>query len=528
MVTNDVYHKVQFWLLVIISLTFFYLAPPSWHYAPDSGIYIGTAKNLLESGTYWFNGYPNLLYYPGFSSLLTIPLSLFGLDFVALHLFCIGLVVAALWLSRIYFGQEGYGLAGLAVPLLLACNSIVHQQLATILSDSSLLVCIVGALLFWRAFERNESKYALYGCLLLCALAPLVRFEGLFLPGAFGLAFIITKLSRNGQILPVLVKASALSLLTLSPFLLWTWRNYVMYSPDTFNMANDFFFGLKGLALYAPGHFEVDWIDAPWKYGAYNTLYNLKDLLRSFVGDIANRLPLEVDVLLVLLPLTAGLLPWFRAANHMERVLALSLAGFFFWRTMHARNLYVVDRYWLSLLPFVAIIGSLGLRKIHKSIETGPLRHLYLAIVLVVAVIISSNGLHLTLSKASDENREYDRQANIILQEISRFVQSNSSEDTTVAVTDWGILPLFIHRKSYQLLNDKDHLLSLKRILKYKTKLLVILDGSAASAPYAREMVNAFPDAFTLMKDFEPSGGAGPKGSVYRINLRWIQENIGH
>jgi len=75
--------KIQLLVLGVISLLFLFAAPTIWHYTPDGGIYIGSALSILEIGKYWFNGHPNLLYYPGFSTLLTLPIMIFGIVFIS-------------------------------------------------------------------------------------------------------------------------------------------------------------------------------------------------------------------------------------------------------------------------------------------------------------------------------------------------------------------------------------------------------------------------------------------------------------
>ena len=95
--------RLQFWFLICVSVLLLWTAPDVWNYSPDSGIYVGTAKALIEDGTYRFNGYPNLLYYPGLPGLLSLTILVFGMNFHAMHLICAGIVVGCLWLARSYF-----------------------------------------------------------------------------------------------------------------------------------------------------------------------------------------------------------------------------------------------------------------------------------------------------------------------------------------------------------------------------------------------------------------------------------------
>ena len=77
---------------------------------------MGTAQTLVETGQYRFNGHPNLLYYPGFSALLSVPIFFSGMDFQLLHLVCAGVGVLGLWLARSYFSPDRYGWTGLLLP----------------------------------------------------------------------------------------------------------------------------------------------------------------------------------------------------------------------------------------------------------------------------------------------------------------------------------------------------------------------------------------------------------------------------
>lgn len=105
-------------LLVALSVGFIATAPALWRYTPDSGIYIGTALSLVQEGRYWFNGHPNLLYYPGFSGLLTLPIYAFGLNFQVLHIYAAVLGVATLWVLRGYFSAKRYGWIGLFLAII--------------------------------------------------------------------------------------------------------------------------------------------------------------------------------------------------------------------------------------------------------------------------------------------------------------------------------------------------------------------------------------------------------------------------
>jgi hypothetical protein len=293
-------------------------------------------------------------------------------------------------------------------------------------------------------------------------------------------------------------------------------------------MANSFFFGLNGLKVYAPTLGKVDWIDASWKYGVYNTMYALQALLRSFLGYVAILFTLEGAVVVLFIVLAPGIPAWLRCANNMERGIAILLATFFFWRTLSATSMYVVNRYWLSLLPFIAIIAALGLSKLYLFFKPASIRNIYAALVLLLAATTVAQGVNSPVRKIDREEVQYYENANTVLSAMAHYVESSTDPDTIIATTDWGVLPLYLKRESYQVLNDDDHLMSIARIDKYKPELLVILDGTAAFPPYARKMVEDLPEIFTLLQDFNPADeGPGPKGSIYAIDLKRVSELVG-
>ncbi len=136
----------QISFLSIVSVAFLYSAPEFWPFLPDSGVYVGSAQSIVHEGRFWFNGHPNLLVYPGFPLLLGIPVALFGTDFHVLHVFSAGIAISALWLASAYFSMARYGLAGAAVPFVLACVPISQSQAFLILSDGAFLAITLCAL----------------------------------------------------------------------------------------------------------------------------------------------------------------------------------------------------------------------------------------------------------------------------------------------------------------------------------------------------------------------------------------------
>jgi hypothetical protein len=303
----------------------------------------------------------------------------------------------------------------------------------------------------------------------------------------------------------------------------------MLHTPDTFNMANSFFFGLKGLQLYAPTHFKVDWIDASWKYGIYNTIFSLQELLRSFIGNATNLFSPEGAIVILFVILAPGIPTWLKSANTFEKAFVLLMVAFFFWRTLSASTLYVVERYWLSLLPFVAIVASLGVAQMHSFFKGTSAKNIFTSAILILLFATSAHGISLTIRKAGSQQARYYENANVVLNAMASYVQSNTDPSTIIATTDWGVLPLFLKRSSYQMVNDDDHVMSMSRIHKYRPELLAILDENAAFPPYARKMVDDLPEAFSLVKHFYPAEGEkGPKGSIYTIDLDKVAEFLNY
>ena len=108
--------RIFFLSLLLISIIVLFSTPTEWQFEPDSGIYVGTALNMLADHEYTFNGYPNLHYYPGVSSLLSIPIGLFGLDFYVLNILYAFILVAFLYAIKNYFNVTKYGAVFILLP----------------------------------------------------------------------------------------------------------------------------------------------------------------------------------------------------------------------------------------------------------------------------------------------------------------------------------------------------------------------------------------------------------------------------
>lgn len=516
--------KVQFWTLILISVFFILAAPSIWYYSPDSGIYIGTAESMVERHEYHFNGHPNLLYYPGFSSLLSWPIMLFGVNFHVLHLFCASMVVAFIWLARTYLASSRYGLAGIAVPVIMASTTVLQAQAFSILSDGSFLAISLGALVLWRMYVEKSFHWALLACFVLVAFAPMVRLHGLFLCAAFAVALFLQAVRNSRRSLLNVPAAVIGGAATLVPFFAWTLRNLQKFTPHTFNVANSFFFGLHGLSIYAPGFARVDWTGAAWKYPLYCIELSILDLGRNIFGKgIVKLLPNEVGFVLLVGIVAVGILRWFKLANHMERTYVFLCLFFALWWVGRGYFHYSTTRQvYLPFLPFIFISAGLGMRLVHESLATTRYQILAAATLVFIFILILGHGVSSLTAFASRANATYYRNANRVLSKVKNYMDEKALPAIPVATTDWGVMPFTLKRTCYQVLNDDSHVLTLARLSKYRTGYLVILDHLSVFPPYARKMVEDLPQLFTLLFEVRPEG-KGPAAVVYGIDLRAVQ-----
>jgi hypothetical protein len=510
--------RTQIAFLAIVSCVLLLLAPSYFHFQPDTGIYVGGADSLLASGAYRFAGQPILVYYPGFSLLLAVPMSVFGMDFHVLHLFAALWCVAALWLIRAYYADNAYAGAGLLMPALLPFAGIFQEQALYILSDAAFLAWSFIALLLWRRFVRSGDRTTLVACALVVAFAPLIRMQGLFLAVAFGTALLAHFWDRSA-IAKRLAIVAAVTLAVLAPFLLWTLRNYLQHSSETYNLANTAFFGKSGLSLYSSDFHKVDWIDARWKYGVYNLLYSVRDLFETLFGKSPLEwVRLEAIPLVLGIPLLAGLVPWWRKATHLERAYVAISAIFIALWALRADSLYTVPRYWLPLLPFVLLIGMLGLKRIYDLVPWKATKPWVAAVYLSLLAVTVSQGTVSALTKLEPWAAHYYETSERTRLALADFVHNNTAADAVIAVTDWGVLPLSLERDTVSVLNDDDHRQSLERILNSGASHLVILEGTSAMVDPTNAMVDELPQVFQPELEIRPKGtGAG--GGVYRVDL---------
>jgi hypothetical protein len=404
----------------------------------------------------------------------------------------------------------------------MACTWILQDQGFRILSDAPFLAFSLGALLLWRIYEKKSSRWALIACGLVAAYAPLLRFQGLFLCGAFGLALFFKALLSEKRSVFRVTTGAVIGLATLVPFAAWTYRNFVQFTPDTFNMANQYFFGQMGLSMYAPTFAKAEWIGAGWKYGIYNLAYQLRELgVVVFGRSVMDVVPTEVVVLLLGGLIAVGSPQWFKKASRFEQIYIIVSVVFFIKQSLGSSWLRIVQRYWLPLLPFVMVSAGLGLSFLYNKAKRTQFRWALGVFIGFMVLLIVQNGINSFRYLRS--KGDYYKSGNEVMAKVRDFMDKRTDAAVPVATTDWGVMPFVLKRTCYPVLNDESHVLSLERMEKYKTGYLVILDGSGVWAEPARKMVQDLPQLFNSMFEVDP-GEDLPSASVYEVDLEGVKK----
>ncbi len=112
-------------LVFLIVLAMLCCASSIWRFTPDSGIYVGTAFEMIENQRYWFNYNPNLVYYPGTSFMLALILALPGDDFLSLNIYLALQAAVIFFLFSRYYRPANYGLAATFGLVLFASNGLM-------------------------------------------------------------------------------------------------------------------------------------------------------------------------------------------------------------------------------------------------------------------------------------------------------------------------------------------------------------------------------------------------------------------
>lgn len=526
----DSVDRLQLGILIGASLFMIATTPVAWHFTPDSGVYIGTAQSIADTGAYRFNGYPNLLYYPGYSTLLSLTILPFGVSHHAMQGVSACLYALTIGLAGIAFSRTRYGWAGVVTPVVLAGTALLVSLSHLILSDVFFVTLILAAIVSWQCFEASGKVYFALMCAGFVAFSPMVRFEGLVVCIAFGAAMLWRAWERSTPIPRAVVISGLWGALTLVPFALWTARNFVQHTPDTFNMANGFLFGLRGLDLYAPGHGAVDWLDSDGQYFLHRLYRDVLGLGKGILGTVpVGWLGDQVVVVFSLVIAGLGLGPWARRASLMERSLLFSFVFFFLYRHYSAGpTLYIVTRYWLPMLPFVLLVCAIGLARMVGWLQNAWARRLALTLIVSLASLVFVNSW--VSHQASQAASTHYAESEVLRERLRNFSRKHIPKDARVAVSDWGVVPLTLERQSYQLLDDRDHMLSLARMAKFQTEYFVIWLGFGGQISLQMiRLVKGYPNLFERMAF--PMTRVGPNAALFRVDLaavdRILAEN-GH
>ena len=181
----------------------------------------------------------------------------------------------------------------------------------------------------------------------------------------------------------------------------------------------------------------------------------------------------------------------------------------------------MVARYWLPLLPVLLVSAGFGLYVVYERLKKTRFHALFNVFIGFLVVLVLSNGVSYFFASASPSESEYYRNANHVIAKVKHFMDEKAILGVPVATTDWGVMPFALKRTCYQVLNDESHLLTLKRMDKYQTGYLVILDRMAAFHRSARKMVEELPQLLTLLIEIQ-SDGNGPDAAVYSVDLKGV------
>ncbi|WP_342804795.1 hypothetical protein [Alteromonas sp. M12] len=506
-------------LLTIISFLLIWTIPSVWLQYPDSGYYLGTATTMLDTFRYWFNFQPNLQYYPGTSIVISVPLFLAGENFWVLQGFMGVISLLGIWGVARYFSVAKYGVVGFFAPFFVICSGIVMIHFYALISDTLFLSITIAALLCWRHYDQSGHKGFLLACCALVAFSSLVRLQGLFFCGALGLALLIHAYQYNKDTLTLSVfKMLVIGGAVCLPFVLWTLRNYLAHTPDTFNMANGYFFGLKGLSIYAkglPGNASSEVVEAAWQFPLYRTSMFVGGLFESWYGGVSalNRHIITVTMLLLI---GVGVRPWAKRANKLELLYVGFSLVFISKDILLNKNLHIVYRYWIPMLPFIVIMLGFGIHKCVNFSWLGKLKRPAQvgALFVVTSLLIFASP---NLFKHVQQTQKIQNE-NLAINELGAFAEQQIPTNAVVATVDWGVLPHTLQRRSIPLLNDPDHRQSIERMLKYKTEYLVTYGKFARMSDPALAMTDEYPKAFTglfSVLDNKPN----TQIKVFKVNL---------
>ena len=233
------YKNTLILFLFIVVLSYFYYIPHFWLIGSDEAIYLASANSLI-SAEYTFNRLPNLFYYPGTSSVIAIIKLICGNSPLILNIVFTTISVVTLFLIYKTFNKNT--LASLITIAIFSVNNQFIKYIYYIRSDILFVFLVYLTFVLWKKFLKDEETSILIVITVVAAFSALVRLEGLFICGTLFLSFSHFFYHKNKHlrtVRPLLIFG-----VSSTPFILWTWRNYLAYTKDAYNMALNFFFGL--------------------------------------------------------------------------------------------------------------------------------------------------------------------------------------------------------------------------------------------------------------------------------------------
>ena len=205
----------------------------------DALIYGGIAKNLLLYGRYALTvgtgeTYPTLIRLPGYPLFLAMCFKLFGLEnyaaaaWVQIALELAGCLLLADFARRVAPTRLSRGAGHFTLWLAVLCP-FTAVYAANPLTEGPTLFVI--ALAMWMAvrFEERPGWRSALGFTFAVTYAALLRPDGALVALAFGPALVMTLMRKKGRAWVrggVLRMAAVCVLLAVTPFAVWTWRNW--------------------------------------------------------------------------------------------------------------------------------------------------------------------------------------------------------------------------------------------------------------------------------------------------------------
>lgn len=491
------YKNTLILFLFIVVLSYFYYIPHFWLIGSDEAIYLASANSLI-SAEYTFNRLPNLFYYPGTSSVIAIIKLICGNSPLILNIVFTTISVVTLFLIYKTFNKNT--LASLITIAIFSVNNQFIKYIYYIRSDILFVFLVYLTFVLWKKFLKDEETSILIVITVVAAFSALVRLEGLFICGTLFLSFSHFFYHKNKHlrtVRPLLIFG-----VSLTPFILWTWRNYLAYTKDAYNMALNFFFGLSGPRQYAPETHNLI-LDSDWLYPALRLAKIIESYCLSFLGDNIYLAIYKPNVFLIIamiifsvVSLYLGFKLWVKQTNFFEFIFFISLSIFLFIHSIvsygNFSSVTVIPRYWLSVLPFLVYMWVLGTHTIIKSIvalfpalefsyfNRNRITHIICFLLLSIPCVTGFQRLQAFGNKEWQQSWEEKNQA---AAEIKEFAELNIPYKASIMATDIGYTAYMTNRKTVTLLASDN--LTFKRILKHEVEYLVLFFSSQAGiTPY--------------------------------------------